>query len=91
MKLKSVKEIKEGTIVEAGSSKNYKTGDWKVFKPEFDEKKCIHCMRCVMYCPDMCISAKNGKRGKANLEYCKGCGLCQSVCPVGAIKMVKKK
>ena len=89
-KLKGVREIKEGTIVDSGSSKNYKTGGWKTFKPKFDEKKCIHCMKCVMYCPDICIPVKNGKRLKADLSMCKGCGICSSVCPVKAIKMVKE-
>ncbi len=90
MKLKSVKEVKQGTLVDAGSSLKYKTGGWKVFKPKIDEKKCIHCMRCVMWCPDICIPTKNGKRLKANLDYCKGCGICAEVCPVKAIKMVKE-
>ena len=90
MKLKSAKQIKEGTLVEPGSSLDNKTGGWKTFKPEFDEKKCIHCMKCVMYCPDICIPVKNDKRLKANMNYCKGCGICSEVCPVKAIKMVKE-
>ncbi len=91
MKLKSASEIKEGTVVEPGSSLNNKTGGWKTFKPEVDFKKCIHCMRCVMYCPDICIPAKNNKRLGTNLEYCKGCGICEQVCPVKAIYMVEEK
>ena len=90
MKLKSAKQIKEGTIVDCGSSLDNKTGSWKTFKPEFDEKKCIHCMKCVMYCPDICIPVKSDKRLKANMNYCKGCGICAEVCPVKAIKMVKE-
>ncbi len=89
-RLKNVKEIKEGWSVDSGSSLDNKTGSWKTFKPEIDLKKCIHCMRCVMYCPDICIKTKNGKRGDVDLDYCKGCGICVSVCPVKAIKMVKK-
>ncbi len=88
--LKSVKEIKTGWSVSSGSSLNYKTGGWKTFKPVIDLKKCIHCMRCVMYCPDICIKTKNDKRGDVDLDYCKGCGICVSVCPAKAVKMVKK-
>lgn len=90
IELKSVKEIKEGTVVEAGSSKNYKTGGWKTFVPKVNMRKCIHCMKCVMYCPDICIQVKNSKRGKTDLSMCKGCGICAEVCPVKAIKMVKE-
>lgn len=91
MKLKSAKEIKPGIIVEPGSSLNNKTGNWKTFEPLVDFKKCIHCMRCVMYCPDICIPTKNDKRLDTNMDYCKGCGICAEVCPVKAINMVKKK
>ena len=89
-KLKSVKEIKEGWSVSPASSLDNKTGNWKTFKPVIDEKKCIHCMKCVMYCPDICIPTKNNKRLKANLNFCKGCGICSQICPVKAIKMVKE-
>lgn len=74
-----------GLIEEAGSSKHFKTGDWKSFRPIVDEKKCINCMFCVVYCPENCIGIKDGKRGKIDLDYCKGCLICQSVCPVKCI------
>jgi len=89
MKLKKSKELKIGGLVEPGSSLKNKTGNWKTFKPVVDFEKCIHCMECVVYCPDMCIKHKNGKRGKTDLSMCKGCGICAQVCPVKAIKMVK--
>lgn len=89
MKLKS-KDLKIGGIVDAGTSRNFKTGSWKTFKPVVDFKKCIHCLRCVAYCPDMCIEHKNGKRGETDLNFCKGCGICAEICPVKAIKMVKE-
>ena len=90
-KLKSAKEIEEGTVVKSGSSKNNETGGWKTFQPKTDFKKCIHCMMCVMYCPDICIPTKDNKRLETDLKFCKGCGLCEKVCPVNAIKMVKEK
>lgn len=90
MKLKSVKEIEEGTIVKSGTSLENKTGNWKTFKPKVDFNKCIHCMKCVMFCPDICIHVKNNKRLETNLDMCKGCGICASECPVKAIIMVKE-
>ncbi len=91
MKLKNAREIEEGTVLKEGTSKKNKTGNWKTFEPVVDFDKCIHCMKCVMYCPDICIFQKNGKRGKNDLSMCKGCGICAQVCPANAIKMVKRK
>ncbi|MEA3378926.1 MAG: 4Fe-4S binding protein [Nanoarchaeota archaeon] len=78
---------KKGAKVEAGSSKDFKTGDWRTLKPEWDKDKCIHCMKCVIFCPENCIKVKNGKRLETNFDYCKGCGICADVCPVKCIKM----
>ena|SRR3989338_5431075 len=77
-----------GLIEEAGSSKHFKTGDWRSFRPVIDEPKCINCMFCVVYCPEDCIRVKeDGKRGEINMDYCKGCGICMNVCPVKCIAM----
>jgi Pyruvate/2-oxoacid:ferredoxin oxidoreductase delta subunit len=32
--------------------------------------------------------ARPGKGFEFNLDYCKGCGVCVSECPCGAIEMV---
>lgn len=92
MKLKSAKEIPIGGLIdEAGSSKKFKTGDWRSFRPIWDKEKCIHCMMCVCLCPDNSIPTKGSgndiKRKETDLEYCKGCGICADICPVKCIKM----
>lgn len=87
MKLKSAKEVE--ILLKNETSLDNKTGNWKVFKPKVDFNKCIHCMICVMDCPDICIPEKDGKRLETNFYFCKGCGLCMDVCPVKCIKMVK--
>jgi len=76
-----------GMITKAGNSEEYKTGDWKSFKPERDEKKCTNCLICVNYCPENCIKVKNGKLNHSDLDYCKGCGICATECPFKAIVM----
>ncbi|MEK7166886.1 MAG: 4Fe-4S binding protein [Patescibacteria group bacterium] len=76
-----------GMIDKLGSSKEYKTGTWRTFCPIWNEKKCIHCLQCVQFCPENCIPVENGKRKKTNLDYCKGCGICSQVCPIKIIKM----
>ena len=50
---------------------------------------CIQCDICVENCPHNAIS-RIGEDFKINLEKCAGCGTCASLCPRGAITMVKK-
>lgn len=77
-----------GLIEEAGSSKHFKTGDWRSFRPVVNEAKCINCMFCIVYCPESCIKVKeDGKRGIIDLNYCKGCGICAQLCPAKCIEM----
>jgi 2-oxoacid:acceptor oxidoreductase delta subunit (pyruvate/2-ketoisovalerate family) len=50
---------------------------------------CFECDNCYGVCPDNAvIKLGPGKRFQFNYDYCKGCGLCVSECPCGAIKMV---
>lgn len=63
--LKKANEIEEGGIIDkAKSSKNFKTGSWRTFKPVIDESKCIHCMHCVLNCPENCINITKEKKEK---------------------------
>jgi NADPH-dependent glutamate synthase beta subunit-like oxidoreductase len=49
---------------------------------------CFECDNCYGVCPDNAvIKLGPGKRFEFNLDYCKGCGLCVSECPCGAITM----
>jgi 2-oxoacid:acceptor oxidoreductase delta subunit (pyruvate/2-ketoisovalerate family) len=50
---------------------------------------CFECDNCYGVCPDNAvIKLGTGKRFKFNYDYCKGCGICVSECPCGAITMV---
>jgi 2-oxoacid:acceptor oxidoreductase delta subunit (pyruvate/2-ketoisovalerate family) len=50
---------------------------------------CFECDNCYGVCPDNAvIKLGPGKRFEFNFDYCKGCGICGSECPCGAIKMV---
>lgn len=89
MKLKKSSELREGVVLDFATSLNNKTGNWKVFRPKVDFNKCIHCMKCVLWCPDMCIPEKNEKRLETNFEMCKGCLICEEVCPVKCINHEK--
>ena len=89
-KLKNWKEVPIGGVVdEPGSAMENKTGSWRVERPVWSEAKCIHCLRCWVFCPDMSINTVDGKMTGMNYDYCKGCGICAQVCPekVKAITM----
>ena len=75
------------SIGEAG-----KTGQWRTSKPVVDQSKCTaatkgaSCYQCWLYCPEAVIERRVPI--DINLDYCKGCGICATECPAGAIKMV---
>ncbi|MEW5758758.1 MAG: 4Fe-4S dicluster-binding protein [Candidatus Omnitrophota bacterium] len=72
-----------------GSSKKNKTGSWRTGKkPKFLKKNCIACRMCVLFCPEGCISGKEKNTFDCNYAYCKGCGICASICPKKDIDMV---
>jgi pyruvate ferredoxin oxidoreductase delta subunit len=73
-----------GVILEAGNTENYRTGGWRAFRPVRGEAKCTHCMQCWLFCPDssILVDVENEKMAGFDLEHCKGCGICASVCPV---------
>jgi 2-oxoacid:acceptor oxidoreductase delta subunit (pyruvate/2-ketoisovalerate family) len=53
---------------------------------------CFECDNCYGVCPDnSVIKLGPGKRFEFNYDYCKGCGICVSECPCGAIKMVPEE
>jgi NADPH-dependent glutamate synthase beta subunit-like oxidoreductase len=53
---------------------------------------CFECDNCYGICPDNAvIKLGPGKRYEFNYEYCKGCGLCVSECPCGAIRQVPEE
>lgn len=79
---------KGGVIKEAGNSKSYNTGDWRVNRPIFNSEKCKQCMLCAVYCPDASIELdEKGDVVGINHQYCKGCGICSTECPFDAIDM----
>jgi pyruvate ferredoxin oxidoreductase delta subunit len=80
---------KAGLMIEPGSAEKYKTGDWRTFRPIWNQEKCIHCMSCWMFCPDSSIQVKDGKVLGIDYDHCKGCGICAAECPpkVKAIDM----
>ncbi|MCS7111867.1 MAG: 4Fe-4S binding protein [Ignisphaera sp.] len=90
-----------GSIVEPGNSVQRPTGDWRVYKPIINQEKCVRCLLCWVYCPDMSIyiidkpyRTSMGREWKFSVEvdynFCKGCGICVEECPVKAIDFIEE-
>lgn len=81
-------ELTEGLMMFAGgTSKSFKTGEWRTNTPVFNAEKCKQCLLCAPVCPDGAIPVKDSKRCDFDLDHCKGCGICVKACPFGAIEM----
>jgi pyruvate ferredoxin oxidoreductase delta subunit len=64
------------------------TGLWRSMRPVLDREKCVSCLKCWVQCPDASVVVDESARVVGINEYfCKGCGVCRAVCPVGAITM----
>lgn len=76
-------------LIGPGSFVENKTGTWRTFMPVLDEENCNMCLICWFYCPEGCMKRED-ERLKIIYDYCKGCGICEEVCPKNAIKMVRE-
>jgi pyruvate ferredoxin oxidoreductase delta subunit len=74
-----------------GSSKDYHTGSWRSMRPIWKKERCVRCGVCDMFCPEAAVKPNEAKEYGANLDYCKGCGICARECVTGAITMVKEE
>ena len=85
-------EVNPGCMVmRPGSASEYHTGSWRAKRPLWDKVKCIKCGRCNIYCPEGCITEDADGFFEANLDYCKGCGICAKECWTGAIAMANEE
>jgi pyruvate ferredoxin oxidoreductase delta subunit len=77
-----------GTVTFGASAMEVETGLWRSMRPVLDLEKCVSCLKCWVQCPDASIMTDEDARVCGINEYfCKGCGVCQAVCPAGAISM----
>ncbi len=88
-KLPNWKDVPLAGNIYTPGDPQYKTGDWRTFKPVIDHEKCTKCLICWINCPEPCILRKEDGSIDVNYDQCKGCGICAAECPVKCIKMVK--
>lgn len=46
---------------------------------------CTACDNCVLFCPEVAVSADGNRR--IDMDYCKGCGICVVECPRNAMTL----
>ena len=80
----------EAAWANAGEIFVLKTSDWRYQRPVTKPEKCCQCGWCYLYCPEGSV-INGGNYFTANLDYCKGCGICAKVCPSNAIMMVREE
>ena len=62
-------ELTEGLMMFAGgTSKSFKTGEWRTSTPVFIKEKCKQCLLCAPVCPDVSIPVKDSKRDDFDYE-----------------------
>jgi pyruvate ferredoxin oxidoreductase delta subunit len=80
-----------GAVARPGTSRANKTGGWRSDKqPRHLQAKCTACDLCALSCPEGCVFGKGKNTYWADLDYCKGCGICANICPVDDIEMVSE-
>jgi len=56
------------------------TGTWSLDRPVLTSD-CTACALCALFCPEGVITRTDGSMA-IDERYCKGCGICEVVCPV---------
>ncbi len=53
---------------------------------------CFECDNCFGVCPDNAvIKLGASERYESDYDFCKGCGICATECPCGAIDMIPER
>lgn len=82
-----------GPVGPAGNTPT-RTGSWALAQPEIDSGRCNKCLLCWIFCPEGCILRQVSEGVEqvpvVDYYYCKGCGICERECPLGAIAMVER-
>jgi len=77
-----------GVVVQPGTTREEKKTGWRIYRPRHKQKDCIGCRECELLCPDGAVFRIEKKKFDADMDACKGCGICAEMCPVDDIDMV---
>ncbi len=88
-KFQKLSELPQGGSCPAGVLIEKNAG-WRNKYPVVDTTKCVKCYQCYLYCPDGVIQ-KGSAAVEIDYDFCKGCGICENVCRLQAIRMEDEK
>jgi len=77
-----IKTVKVGALIDSMASESVATEAGRCFFCGV----CTSCDNCYNFCPDLAV-IKTVDGYQANLDFCKGCGICAAECPCGSIGM----
>ena len=67
------------------------TGSWRTgWYPVLDASRCVDCLLCWIYCPDLAITTDQARVSGIDLNLCKDCEICVAACPEEALVMVEE-
>jgi 2-oxoacid:acceptor oxidoreductase delta subunit (pyruvate/2-ketoisovalerate family) len=90
--LKRSSELPPGGVVILADAVRPRTGGWRTgLKPSADLSKCVNCLLCWVYCPDSAVLVEGTDFNGFDYDVCKGCEICDEMCPAGAIEMVPEE
>jgi NAD-dependent dihydropyrimidine dehydrogenase PreA subunit len=55
--------------------------------PQINSTLCTGCRECITRCPTLALGSHGGKAALIHPDACTYCGVCEEMCPVGAIEL----
>ena len=85
-------EVTPGCMVlNPGSASTYKTGSWRAQRPIWENASASSAGSVICFAPKAAYLRTKKVSIPADMDYCKGCGICAHECWPGAIEMKEEE